>query len=171
MVRLISCACAVYLLIYLFIHSICLWVQVSHWGRVYVEERYRLRNSGAKVVPPYSRWNITEEAMSGQAAGSPHLRVLPMSLPKTAQYIYTKDDLGHTQVHTQLLDPLHPYGLTCVACRLLRRMQQPCYGARRAAPPANPTCQYVPFVVGPCGRRTPCDERVSTRAQWNECGV
>ena len=94
------------LFIYLFIHSICLWVQVSHWGRVYVEERYRLRNSGTKVMPPYSRWNITEEAMSGQAAGSPHLRVLPMSLPKTAQYIYTKDDLGHTQVHTQLLDPL-----------------------------------------------------------------
>jgi Ribophorin I len=72
-------------------------LQVSHWGRVYIEERYTLRNVGTAVVPPFSRWDFTAEAMSARVPESPHVRLLPLSLPKAAQYIYTKDDLGHTQ--------------------------------------------------------------------------
>ena len=76
---------------------------MSHWGRVYVEERYKLRNAGTTVVPPFSRWNLTAEAMRGGYAASPHLRVLPFSLPRAAQYIYAKDDLGAMQARPTVL--------------------------------------------------------------------
>jgi hypothetical protein len=71
-------------------------MQVSHWGRVNVEEHYRLRNAGTTVTPPFSRWNLTQEAMTSDISNSPHIRALFFSLPRSAQYIYTKDDLGNT---------------------------------------------------------------------------
>jgi hypothetical protein len=64
---------------------------------VYIEERYRLRNSGTAVTPPYSRWNLTEQDMYGTARDSPHIRALPLTLPPSAEFVYSKDDLGATQ--------------------------------------------------------------------------
>ena len=71
-------------------------MQVSHWGRVYIEERYVLRNGGTAVTDTFNRWNLTSDFMTGGFATSPHIRMIPFSLPRSAQYIYTKDDLGAT---------------------------------------------------------------------------
>ena len=70
---------------------------MSHWGRVYIEERYKLCNAGTAIEPPFSRWDLTEDFMTGAFVHSPHVRLLPFSLPRSAQYVYTKDDLGETQ--------------------------------------------------------------------------
>ena len=76
--------------------------QVSHWGRVYVEERYRLRNAGTRVRHPFSRWQLVEASMGGRTRESPHVMSIPLTLPGAAQYVYTKDDLGNTQFESRV---------------------------------------------------------------------
>jgi hypothetical protein len=73
--------------------------QVSHWGRVYVEERYKVRNVGTEVTPPFARWNLTLSRGRDTA-----LWALPMLLPKSAKYAYLKDDLGLMQLATASKD-------------------------------------------------------------------
>ena len=70
-------------------------VQVSHWGRVYVTERYRVKHGGAAVKGPFSRWNITEALhYDKRAYTSPHIYTLSSYLHSLAEQVTLKDDLG-----------------------------------------------------------------------------
>jgi hypothetical protein len=58
-----------------------------------------VRNAGTKVSPPFARWNLTSTRGKDSA-----LWILPMLLPKSAQYAYLKDDLGLMQLVTTAKD-------------------------------------------------------------------
>jgi oligosaccharyltransferase complex subunit alpha (ribophorin I) len=97
------------------LHCPCRWhacVQVSHWGRVYVTERYHVKHSGAAVVPPFSRWNLTYGAMMG-ATASPHIKSLTEFVHPQAQYVSFKDGIGN--IMTTHVKPGNSGGLTAIS--------------------------------------------------------
>lgn len=66
-------------------------IGISHWGNVYVEERYHLRHTGPKVVGEWSRYRVMTDRSASKGAASQGLAVLPPD----ARWIYFRDDIGN----------------------------------------------------------------------------
>ncbi|KAK9844794.1 hypothetical protein WJX74_006918 [Apatococcus lobatus] len=67
-------------------------IEVSHWGNVYVEERYELKHGGAKHQGVWSRLEYMQDpGRNGPAS----IRELVAHLPRSARWLYFKDDIGN----------------------------------------------------------------------------
>lgn len=71
--------------------------QVSHWGRVEIEEAYEVAHGGAVVTGAFSRWNLTADAAyaaENHRSASPAITALVAALPAAAQHVRLRDELG-----------------------------------------------------------------------------
>lgn len=66
-------------------------VDVSHWGVIYFEERYAVVHTGTKTAGEWSRF----ETMTKESASRAAVRALPARLPKDAQWIFFRDEIGN----------------------------------------------------------------------------
>uniref|UniRef100_A0A6A7FUS7 Dolichyl-diphosphooligosaccharide--protein glycosyltransferase subunit 1 n=1 Tax=Hirondellea gigas TaxID=1518452 RepID=A0A6A7FUS7_9CRUS len=66
-------------------------IEVSHWGRVSIAERYDMLNSGARLTGPYSMLDQKQKRNIQKAA----FRDLVVTLPKTAENVYFRDRIGN----------------------------------------------------------------------------
>lgn len=66
-------------------------IQVSHWGNIYVEETYEIKNGGAKFVGPFSRLKFAHNY--GGKANS--FRELRARLPHASHSLYFVDLIGN----------------------------------------------------------------------------
>ncbi|KAL0033974.1 hypothetical protein WJX79_000313 [Trebouxia sp. C0005] len=67
-------------------------LEVSHWGNVYVDEKYYIRNDGAKHKGPWSRLDVQKNpAGFGRFA----LSALTAKLPPQAHTFYFRDEIGN----------------------------------------------------------------------------
>ncbi|PRW20208.1 dolichyl-diphosphooligosaccharide-- glycosyltransferase subunit 1A [Chlorella sorokiniana] len=67
-------------------------IEISHWGNVYVEERYHVRHVGAKLVGEWSRWDLTRDPKQFAQAGIPSFAA---ALPPQARSLYYRDAIGN----------------------------------------------------------------------------
>lgn len=77
-------------------------MQVSHWGRIYVTERYHVKHGGADVKGQFSRWNVTEAELTQRGSyPTPHIYTLAAYLHPLAQQVAFKDDLGNIMTSSE----------------------------------------------------------------------
>lgn len=67
-------------------------IEISHWGNVYVEERYHVRHAGAKLVGEWSRWDLTRDPKQFAKTGIPSFVA---ALPPQARSLYYRDAIGN----------------------------------------------------------------------------
>jgi oligosaccharyltransferase complex subunit alpha (ribophorin I) len=66
-------------------------LEVSHWGNVAIEEIYELKHAGAKLKGGFSRFDY----MMRRGGPNPSFRSLVASLPRQANNIYYRDQIGN----------------------------------------------------------------------------
>lgn len=66
-------------------------IGISHWGNVYVEERYHLQHIGPRMVGEWSRYRVMTDRAASKGAASQGIAVLPPD----ARWIYFRDDIGN----------------------------------------------------------------------------
>ena len=67
-------------------------VEVSHWGNVFFEDIYELKHAGAKLKGGFSRFDFQTRRSS---APTPAFSSLHAQLPRGAQEIYYRDQIGN----------------------------------------------------------------------------
>ncbi|KAK9807214.1 hypothetical protein WJX73_009902 [Symbiochloris irregularis] len=67
-------------------------IEVSHWGNVYVEERYKLQHTGARHKGTWSRLDYMTKAVMGVGNVIPEFKAV---LPAGAHSIYYRDAIGN----------------------------------------------------------------------------
>jgi oligosaccharyltransferase complex subunit alpha (ribophorin I) len=68
------------------------YVEVSHWGNIVVEDHISMRNDGARLKGPFSRYDYQ---INPQANGQSALKFLKQYLPTDAEDVYYRDDIGN----------------------------------------------------------------------------
>mmetsp|Transcript_29006 Transcript_29006/g.78111 ORF Transcript_29006/g.78111 Transcript_29006/m.78111 type:complete len:619 (+) Transcript_29006:95-1951(+) len=69
-------------------------IEISHWGNIYVEETYEVKNAGAQHKGSFSRLKHTYASMAGGSKGN-SFRELKARLPSSAHSIYYVDQIGN----------------------------------------------------------------------------
>lgn len=66
-------------------------IEISHWGNVYFEDRYTIRNAGAKVSGEWSRMDYMTRPNFGRSA----IREFTAVVPAAAHSLYFRDEIGN----------------------------------------------------------------------------
>jgi len=68
------------------------FIEISHWGNVAVEDHISMKNVGARLKGPFSRYDYQ---INPQANGQSALKFLKQYLPQEAEDVYYRDDIGN----------------------------------------------------------------------------
>jgi len=67
-------------------------IEISHWGNIAVEDHMTMKNNGARLKGPFSRYDYQ---INPQANGQSALKFLRLYLPDEAEDVYYRDDIGN----------------------------------------------------------------------------
>ncbi|KAL2609587.1 hypothetical protein R1flu_028160 [Riccia fluitans] len=67
-------------------------IEISHWGNIYITEKYRLTHAGARHKGGFSRFDYQSKPSASGAASFRHLLA---RLPSRAHSVYYRDEIGN----------------------------------------------------------------------------
>ena len=67
-------------------------IEVSHWGNVYIEERYTVEHTGAKLT---GEWSRLDYQSNPTVYARNALQAMVMDLPAPARALYYRDEIGN----------------------------------------------------------------------------